>query len=388
MPAVDLPAADGRLERVRLTGTPVEPPRAPRRFSRIAIAAVHVVADPLADCEPADGAAIDWEATLAYRRHLLDLGFGVAEAMDTAQRGMGLGWPDAARLIEASLAAADPGERGRIVCGVGTDQLDAGAARSTDDIVRAYLEQLSFVEERGGRVVLMASRELARIARRPEEYADVLGRVLAQCSRPAILHWLGEMFDPALRGYWGSADFPDQAQAVLRIVADNRAKVDGIKLSLLDAGHEIALRRRLPEGIVMYTGDDFNFPDLILGDGEGHSDALLGIFDPVAVPAAAALAALAGGDRDGYRRLLDPTVPLSRHIFRAPTRHYKTGVVFLAWLNGFQDHFTMLAGAQSMRPLPYFADLLRLADRAGALADPELAAARMKRFLALYGIGR
>ncbi|MDE0051808.1 MAG: dihydrodipicolinate synthase family protein [Rhodospirillales bacterium] len=384
--AIDLPDESGRTETHALKAAPVEAPGGPLRFNRRAFAAVHVVADPFAAQEPSLGPAIDWDATLAFRRHVLDLGLGVADAMDTAQRGMGLDWPAARALIERSLAAAAPEERERIVSGVGTDQLDPAEARSLDDIVAAYHEQLAAVQKAGGRVVLMASRALARIAACPADYETVYARVLAEADAPVILHWLGEMFDPALAGYWGAADFPPALETALAVIDANAAKVDGIKLSLLDDGKEVAMRRRLPDGVRMYTGDDFNYPALIEGDAEGRSDALLGIFDPIAPAASAALAALAAGDAAAYRRLLGPTVPLSRLIFRAPTQHYKTGVVFLAYLNAHQDHFVMMGGAQAMRPLPYFTALFRLADGAGLLRDPERAVSRMRRFLRLYGI--
>ena len=385
--AIDLPDETGRLVTYELTAKPIEAPAGPHRFNRTAFAAAHVVADPFAAQELGRGPAIDWDATLAFRRHILDLGLGIAEAMDTAQRGMGLDWPAAAVLIERSLAAAAPAERNRIVCGVGTDHLDPADARSLDDIVAAYLEQLSAVQKAGGRVVLMASRALARIATGPADYEAVYARVLAEADAPVILHWLDEMFDPALAGYWGAGAFPPALETALVVIHANAAKVDGIKLSLLDDGKEIAMRRRLPGGVRMYTGDDFNYPALIQGDDHGYSHALLGIFDPIAPAASAALSALAEGDVAAYDRLLAPTVPLSRLVFRTPTQHYKTGVVFLAYLNGFQDHFVMIGGAQAMRPLPYFTELFRLADTAGLLRDPERAAARMRSLLRLYGIG-
>ena len=384
--AIDLPDETGRLAAHRLAARPVAVPAGPHRFNRAAYAAVHVVADPLAAQEPSLAPAIDWEATLAFRRYILDLGMGVAEAMDTAQRGMGLDWPAARALIERSLAAASPAEREHIVCGVGTDHLDPADTRSLDDVVAAYLEQLAAVQKAGGRVVLMASRALARIATGPADYEAVYARVLAEADSPVILHWLGEMFDPALAGYWGAGDFPLALQTALNVIHANAAGIDGIKLSLLDDGKEIEMRRRLPGGVRMYTGDDFNYPVLIEGDDHGHSDALLGIFDPIAPAASAALSALAEGDSATYHRLLEPTVPLSRLIFRAPTRHYKTGVVFLAYLNGFQNHFVMIGGAQAMRPLPYFCELFRLANGAGLLRDPERAVARMRHVLRLYGV--
>jgi len=346
-----------------------------------------VVAAPFAECEPSAGLAIDWTATITFRRHLLDLGFGVAEAMDTAQRGMGLDWPNALTLIGESLAAATSKERGRIFSGVGTDQLEPTSARSLDEVVSAYLEQLGAVQRLGGRVILMASRALARVARSPDDYAKVYARVLAEADQPVILHWLGEMFDPALAGYWGTDGFAPALEVALEVIAASQAKVDGIKMSLLDDAKEVEMRLRLPDGVKMYTGDDFNFPDLIKGDSQGYSHALLGILDPIAPVAAPAFAALAAGDAATFDRLLAPTVPLSRLIFRAPTQFYKTGVVFLAYLNGFQDHFVMIGGAQSLRPLPYFTELFRLADGAGLLRDPSLAVARMRDFLRLYGVG-
>jgi hypothetical protein len=241
------------------------------------------------------------------------------------------------------------------------------------------------VEGAGAAVVLMASRALAATASGPDDYAEVYGRLLAQTERPAILHWLGTAFDPALEGYWGSADLDLAAAQVLDIIRDHPAKVDGIKVSLLDADREVALRRALPDGVRLYTGDDFHYPELILGDGRGFSHALLGVFDPLAAHAAAALAALDRGDRGTYRAILEPTLPLARHLFGAPTRHYKTGVVLLAHLAGHQDHFTMVGGEQDSRSVEHLAELFRLAADAGALPDPALAAARMRAFLAAKG---
>jgi hypothetical protein len=289
-------------------------------------------------------------------------------------------------LITRSLAAANPVERQRIYSGAGTDQLDLADSHGLDDVIRAYLEQIEAIQKQDGRIILMASRALARIATGPADYAKVYSKVLAACDRPVILHWLGDMFDPALKGYWGGDGFEIALDACLTVIGDNAARVDGIKISLLDDAKEVAMRRRLPAGIKMYTGDDFNYPSLIKGDSQGFSHALLGIFDPIAPAASAALTALNTGDFATYDRLMAPTVPLSRLIFRAPTQYYKTGVVFMAWLNGFQDHFVMVGGAQSMRPLPYFTEVFRLADAAGLLRDPELAVARMRRMLALYGI--
>jgi len=340
--------------------------------SRVAYAAAHVVCDPQSPTE------IDWEATLAYRRYLWSLGLGVAEAMDTAQRGMGLDWPQARELIGRSLAEAHA-VRGLIACGAGTDQLSPDAPVTLDDVERAYAEQVGYVEEQGGRVILMASRALARAARSPDDYARVYGTILRQARQPVILHWLGEMFDPRLAGYWGSRDLGRAMEACLGIIDEHRANVDGIKISLLDPEREVAMRRRLPAGVRMYTGDDFHYDRLILGEDGAHSDALLGIFDAIAPVAAAALRALDGGDVAGYRAALEPTVPLSRHIFEPPTHAYKTGVVFLAYLNGHQSHFRMLAGAEGARSRQHLTELFRLADAAGVLADRERAAERMGR---------
>jgi hypothetical protein len=381
-----LPDERGTLAAYHLEGEPVPVPAGPHRFNRVAFSAAHVVADPFAAREPGVGPSLDGEATLRFRRYLLDLGLGIAEAMDTAQRGMGLDWSGALELIRRSLAAAEPDERDRIFSGVGTDQLDPNEAHDLDDVRRAYLEQLAAVQSLGGRVILMASRALARLASSPEDYLRVYRDVLSEAEQPVILHWLGDMFDPALAGYWGSEGFDATVETALAMIEENAAKVDGIKISLLDDQKEVAMRRRLPAGVKMYSGDDFNYPALIAGDEQGFSHALLGIFDPIAPAASAALSALANGDRPTYDRLMNPTVPLSRLIFRAPTRFYKTGVVFLAYLNGFQDHFVMVAGAQSMRPLPYFTEVFRLADRAGLLRDPTMATARMRKFLALYGV--
>src|SRR5450631_1866607 len=356
-------------------------------LNRIAYAAAHVVADPLAAADPWLQAAIDWDATLAYRSYLWSLGFGVAEAMDTAQRGMGLDWPTSLELIDRSLALSRATPGSVIACGAGTDHLEARASTTLDDVIAAYELQCEAIESRGGRIILMASRALAACARSPDDYAKVYAHILQQVRQPVILHWLGDMFDPALAGYWGYAD-PDRAMDVcLGVIERYASKVDGIKISLLDKDKEIAMRRRLPSGVRMYTGDDFNFAELIAGDDAGYSDALLGIFDAIAPAASAALAALGRGDRATFDAILAPTVPLSRHVFCAPTRFYKTGVVFLAWLNGRQKHFILVGGQQSARNLLHFVELFRLADTAGLLADPELASERMRTLCALHGVG-
>ncbi len=374
MRTIKLPRADGSLAPYTVRDPRVWPaPTAPIR-SRVAYAAAHVVSDPHSDT------AVDWDATLAYRRHLWSLGLGVAEAMDTAQRGMGLDWPRARALISRSVAESRAVD-GLIACGAGTDQLAPHARVTLDDVERAYEEQVAHVEEQGGRVVLMASRALARAARGPDDYRRVYGTILRQVRRPVILHWLGDMFDPQLTGYWGTSDVGAAMDVCLEIIAEHRAKVDGIKISLLDPNLEIEMRARMPQGVRMYTGDDFNYDRLILGENGVHSDALLGIFDAIAPAASGALQALDRGDVAGYRAALEPTVPLSRHIFEPPTYAYKTGIVFLAYLNGHQKRFRMLAGAESGRSAVHLAEVFRLADGAGLLADPERAVERMERVL-------
>lgn len=353
---------------------------------RIAFSAAHVVCDPFADADPLHHSQIDWNSTLAYRHHLWSLGLAVAEAMDTAQRGMGLDWNRSKELIRASIAEARS-VGGKIACGAGTDHLFPGPSVTIADVEAAYEEQVGFIEGEGGQVILMASRALAACAKAPEDYERVYGRILGQVKQPVILHWLGDMFDPALAGYWGCKDDLDEAMDVcLRVIRANVGKVDGIKISLLDAGKEIKMRRLLPEGVKMYTGDDFNYPELIKGDGQAYSHALLGIFDAIAPAAAQALHALDAGDLVSYEAIMEPTVALSRHIFQKPTYAYKTGIVFMAYLNGHQPHFRMIGGAEGSRSIVHLAQLFVLADRAGLLADPELAAERMKPVLALAGI--
>ncbi|MEW2351401.1 MULTISPECIES: dihydrodipicolinate synthase family protein [unclassified Streptomyces] len=380
-----LPSPDGSLR-------PYEPGPAPAPgvhaggplTSRTVFSAAHVVADPYADVSADDPAAVDWDATLAFRRHLWQQGLGVAEAMDTAQRGMGLDWPNAAELIRRSAAEARA-VGGRIAAGAGTDQLASG---TLDEIRAAYEEQLALVEDAGAQAILMASRALAAAARGPEDYLTLYGHLLRQAREPVILHWLGPMFDPALAGYWGSADLDAATETFLQVIAAHPDKVDGIKISLLDADREIAVRRRLPAGVRCYTGDDFNYPELIAGDAQGFSHALLGIFDPLAPLASRAVRALDTGDVRGFREVLDPTVELSRHLFQRPTRFYKTGVVFLAWLAGHQEHFAMVGGHQSSRSLPHLARAYELADGLGLFPDPERAARRMRALLDVYGVPR
>lgn len=352
--------------------------------SRIAYAAAHVVRDPLADVGP-EQAVLDWDATLAFRRHLWSFGFAVAEAMDTAQRGMGLDWTAARTLIRRSVAEARA-VGGVIACGAGTDHLPVDSKVSLDDVLHAYEEQCDFVQSCGGRIILMGSRALARLAQTPDEYAAIYDKVLSQVSEPVIVHWLGPMFDSALSGYWGSRDLDRACASFIDIVCSHAEKIDGVKISLLDMKREIELRARLPESVRTYTGDDCNYPELILGDGRRHSDALLGVLDPIAPAASAALKALDRGDIIGYRDMLKDTVPLARHIFAAPTHMYKSGIVFLAYLNGHQSHFRMLGGFESARSVIHLTKLFVLADRAGLLRDAEMATERMRLVLELSGV--
>jgi Protein of unknown function (DUF993) len=381
-----LPTEDGGVLEYSLDSTPAvsyDPPLSPPQ-SRVAFAAAHVVADPLAANGPGAPAALDWDATLAFRHHLWRHGLGVADAMDTAQRGMGLDWPATRELIARSGAEARA-VGGLLCCGAGTDQLPPGEA-TVAQVLTAYGEQCEVVQEAGAQVVVMASRALAAAARGPEDYAAVYGHLLGELDQPAILHWLGPMFDPALEGYWGSNDLDEATDSVLAIIAAHARTIDGIKVSLLDAQRELDLRRRLPEGVRLYTGDDFNFPELIRGDGERHSDALLGIFDAIAPAAAAALAALDAGSAERFAAILAPTVPLARHLFGAPTSAYKTGIVFLAYLAGHQSHFRMVGGMESARSIAHLARAFVLADQAGLLDDRELAAERLRAVLRVAGV--
>jgi hypothetical protein len=379
---IRLPDAHGMTSEYVLRGKPIPETPLGGNPARVVFSAAHVVADPFTNNDPSGPATVDWEATMAFRRHLAGLGLGIAEAMDTAQRGMGLDWKGALELIGRTRSELP---NALVFNGCGTDHLAADDARSLDDVRRAYLQQVEAIQKVGGRLIIMASRALVRVAKSPQDYVDIYRDVLSACDKPVILHWLGEMFDPALKGYWGTNDFPAAMDTALAVIGESTSKVDGIKISLLDMDKEIVMRRRLPAGVKMYTGDDFNYPELIEGDAHGHSHALLGIFDPLAAAAAHAVSRLGAGDTAGFRATLDPTVPLARLIFRAPTQYYKTGVVFLAWLNGFQDHFVMLGGAHAMRPLPYFTECFRLADQCGLLRNPDLAVDRMKKLLAVYG---
>ena len=384
--SIGLPTVDRRIAPFALSAPRDFPFRQTQAFNRVAFAAAHVVADPLSEKDPWLEPAIDWEATIAFRRHLWDLGFGVAEAMDTAQRGMGLDWPSSLELIGRSIAAAKDVPGALLASGAGTDHVAPGPEVGVAEVIAAYEQQFEAIERLGGRIIMMASRALAACARSPDDYYRVYSKLLQQAREPVIIHWLGEMFDPALAGYWGHADHYKAMEVAIGVITANAAKVDGVKVSLLDKQKEVDMRRRLPERVRMYTGDDYNFAELIDGDEQGHSDALLGIFDSIAPAASAALAALAKGDRRSFHEILAPTVPLSRHIFGAPTRFYKTGVVFLAWLNGHQDHFVMVGGQQSARSITHLAETFRLADRAGVLRDPGLACARMRKLLAVHGI--
>ena len=382
MTTVLLPDRSGAVAGYELGRTPPVIPTTGSPRTRTVYAAAHVVADPLGD--RVGTSAIDWEATMAFRRHLWSTGFGVAEAMDTAQRGMGLDLESVRTLIDRSIVEANA-EGGTVACAFTTDDL-TGSGHSLEAIEASYLDQLAFIQERGGRAVMMASRALAASAGGPDDYARVYARVLGEADHGVIIHWLGPMFDPALTGYWGSEDAWVAMESVLAIVTDNVDRVDGVKISMLDDDLEIEFRNRLPRDVRCYTGDDFNFPSLIAGDAEGHSDALLGIFDGIAPVAITALHALDDGDLDEYHRLLAPTVPLSRRIFETPTFHYKTGLVFLAYLTGHQDHFRMVGGQEGFRSLIHLADVVRLADAAGLFPDPDEVAARLRPFLATAGI--
>ncbi|MBA8826447.1 hypothetical protein FHX42_003823 [Saccharopolyspora lacisalsi] len=385
-PTIRLPNADGSTRTHHLRDPvewphPVDPPR-----TRVAYAAAHVVADPLGANAPGAPAQVDWPTTLAFRRHLWSHGLGVAEAMDTAQRGMGLDWAATQELVRRSAAEA-AAVGGRIAAGAGTDHLPADVT-SLDGVVSGYAEQVQAVQDAGAQVILMASRQLAALARGPEDYHEVYGRLLAQVDGPVILHWLGPMFDPALRGYWGSEDIATATDSLLTLLHEHASKIDGIKVSLLDAEHEIRLRAALPAGIRLYTGDDFDYPRLIKGESGASSDALLGVFAAIAPAASAALHALDKGDEATYDAILEPTVPLAKHLFAAPTYYYKTGIALLAWLNGHQPGFTMVGGLQSGRSVVHLAEAFRLADTAGLLAEPELAVSRMRCLLDLAGVDR
>jgi hypothetical protein len=384
--ALKLPRANRAIETYRVAASRTFPSKLAGTLNRVAFSAAHVVADPLADADPWLSAAIDWDRTIAFREHIWDLGLGVAEAMDTAQRGMGLDWPTSLELIRRSVAASKARGNALVFSGAGTDHLAPEDAKTLDDVIRAYEEQIAAVEKAGGRIILMASRALARIGHSADDYAKVYNRVLGQVREPVIIHWLGDMFDPALANYWGTKNLDTAMDIAVGIINAKSSKIDGVKVSLLDKQREIDMRRRLDKNVKMYTGDDFNYAELIAGDTQGFSHALLGIFDAIAPAASYALSRLAAGDAQGFHDVLGPTVPLSRHVFRAPTRFYKTGIVFMAYLNGHQDHFTMVGGQESARSTLHLAELFRLADKAGLLANPELATRRMKTVLATRGV--
>lgn len=351
-----------------------------RPASRVAYAAAHVVPRATAENVPGAPADLDWDATLAFRHHVWSRGLGVADAMDTAQRNMGLDWAACTELIRRSAAeAASVG--GAIVVGVNTDHL-ADPVASLDTVIAGYLSQLEVAEDAGAGAVLMASRHLARAAQSAADYERVYREVLSRSGGPVVLHWLGPAFDDQLTGYWGSTDVPTATDTVLRIIEEHADRIAGIKMSLLDADAERAVRARLPEGVRMFTGDDFNYVDLI----EEGSDALLGAFAALAPSAAAALCALDADDSEAYRSILGPTEALSRQLFAAPTAYYKTGVAFMAWVNGHQGAFQLVGGLHSGRSLAHLSEIMRLANACGALERPELAADRWHGMLALNGI--
>src|SRR5437899_3270859 len=381
-----LPRRDGLLAPYTLAGrAPVSAPPGPIR-RRIGMAAVHVVADPLAPISPTLEVALDWDATLRYRHHIWSLGLAVAEAMDTSQRGMGFDWRTAKELIRRTVAEAKTVPGAVLASGAGTDQLEPGPRVTIADVEAAYEEQCAWIEGCGGRIILMASRALAACAKEPGDYLKVYGRILSQVREPVIIHWLGEMFDPALEGYWGSRDLDQATETLLAIVREYDARIDGVKISLLDQAREIAMRKRFPTAVRMYTGDDFDYPTTIRGDGVRYSDALLGRFDVISPAAAAALKALDAVDLARYSDVLAPTLTPSRPVFGAPTRFYKTGVVFAAYLNGHQSHFRMVGGQESARSVVHLSEQFVLMDRAGLLRDPDFAAARMRRVLAVAGV--
>ncbi|MGL4404879.1 MAG: dihydrodipicolinate synthase family protein [Notoacmeibacter sp.] len=385
---LNLPTYAGTIEPFRIESEPLVA-RAPSvPLTRTAFAAAHIVSDPLRERSPWDTRpAVDWDATLDFRVQLWDQGLGLAEAMDTAQRGMGVDWLTAKELIERTMVAAKAHKMApRVACGAGTDHVALSELRNADVIITAYETQIEAIEKAGGQLILMASRAFTAIDADEATYRKVYRRLIDGAREPVILHWLGDMFDPALRGYWGSKDVGKATDFVLGLIAENPSKVDGIKISLLDEDHEVAFRKRLPKGVRLYTGDDFNYAALIAGDGTHFSHALLGIFAAIAPAASQALEALAKGDHATYNTLFEPTVALSREIFKAPTRFYKAGIAFLSWLNGTQSHFIMPSGFQSSREITHYAEVYRLAAAARLLSKPELAENRMRTLLALHGM--
>ena len=348
-----LPTGTGDLEPYHLTGDPLirRAPTVP--LTRTAFAAAPVISDPIRERSPWDTRpALDWDATLRFRQTLCDQGVHLAEAMDTAQRGMGPDWATALELIRRTMAAAKAHPmRPRVAGGAGTDHVAPAALTDANAILAAYTTQAEAIEAAGGQLILMASRAFTALGADETVYRQVCRRLIDQAQDPVILHWLGPMFDPMLAGCWGSADPGRATDVVLTLIAENPATVDGIKISLLDRAHEEAFRARLPAGVRLYTGDDFNYAPLIEGDGTHHSHALLGIFAAIAPAASQALEALALQDHATYHALLAPTVPLSREIFAPPTRFYKAGIAVLSWLNGNQTHFIMPAGIPVLQVL-------------------------------------
>lgn len=394
--SLTLPTETGEL--VALTLNPCGPWRKPTELirSRKVYAAAHVTPKVLGNNVPGAPADIDWDSTLAFRRELWSWGVGIADAMDTAQRGMGLDWAATQELINRSAAEAaliaspERTVRDLLACGAGTDQLDPATVEPGEEglaaVLAAYREQIAVVEASGAKVIIMASRALAKVASGPADYLALYGTLLSEVKEPVVLHWLGTMFDPSLAGYWGSDDVAAATATFQALIDTHAAKVDGVKVSLLDAGHEVALRASLPAGVRLYTGDDFNYPELIDGDGENYSDALLGIFAAIAPAASTALQEYDADRPAEARAILDSTRNLGLHIFEAPTYFYKTGIAFLAWLNGFQPGFQMIGGLHAGRDVNHLVKLFRLADTAGLLLQPEVAATRMAGFLNTAGV--
>lgn len=383
-----LPTPNGKLEDYQLVGNPLQIIKPAKPFTRTAFAAAHVITDTIAERDPWQGRpAVDWDATIGFRHFLWDQGLGLAEAMDTAQRGMGVDWLTAKELIERTMRDAKSHPmKPRVACGAGTDQLPMDITHSEDDIINAYLEQMEAIEAAGGQVIIMASRSVAKLGGDAQSYLRIYEKLLGAANQPVILHWLGDMFDPLLKGYWGSSELDEATETVSSILNQFENKIDGIKISLLEQKREEDFRKRVPKGVKIYTGDDFNYADLIAGDADHYSHALLGIFAAIAPAASQALVALSDNDLETYHKLLSPTVPLSREIFRAPTQFYKAGIAFLAWLNGAQSHFVMPGGFHSSRDITHYAQLFRLADQARLLLDPDRAQSRMKNLLSLYGV--
>ncbi|WP_217180900.1 dihydrodipicolinate synthase family protein [Streptomyces sp. AC495_CC817] len=426
MAALRLLSADGAVSDAALNDSGGYARPASALQSRVAYAAAHVVPKVHADNTPGQPADIDWDATLAFRRNVYSWGLGVADAMDTAQRNMGLDAAATRELIARSAEVARE-EGGSVVVGVNTDHVDETRI-SLDRVVDAYKEQLHFTEEQGAGPVLMASRHLARVAAGAEDYRRVYREVLESATTPVVLHWLGTAFDPELAGYFGADDWQTASGVLLDVIAENPGKVAGVKMSLLNAESEVSVRERLPEGVRMFTGDDFNYVGLIGGDdlrsgegsdetkrslpesmsdagvssrsarstagvegarsttGAGYSDALLGAFAAITPVASAAIQALDAGDPARYLEILGPTEELSRQVFAAPTFYYKTGVAFLSWLNGHQPAFQMVGGLHSARSLPHLSRIVELANDALALEKPELARERWHALLRVNGV--